>query len=249
MTHHDTSHITFETFEKDILPNKIVDSLLTLIKEKQLLPGDKLPPERELARMMNVGRPSLREALRALSVMNVIEVHPGAGAYVSALQPEQLVEHLDFVFALDNSSIFHLFDTRKTLEIRTVTVAAELITPQEIAKLESCVAQMAVSIKDPVRLDEIDREFHKTIAAATKNPILFQFVSVVNQLGKKSRCISYNLPEALRQTFDEHMAIIEALKAHDVYAAQQAMLYHLERAELHLRQLLPDNKPDQTTPA
>lgn len=230
----------FEALEKDTLPNRIVDSLLGLITEKRLLPGDKLPPERELAQMMNVGRPVLREALRALAVMNVIEIRPGSGAYVSALQPEQLVRHLDFVFSLDNSSIFQLIDARKTLELRTAALAAKQITTEEIAELESYLAQMVANIYDPEKCDEFDRSFHRKIASASRNPILFQFVAVVNQLGGKSRRRSYGLPDALPETFDEHQAIVDALNARDPKAARKAMAYHLDQAELHLRQLLPE---------
>ena len=242
MTNSTTNSVVFQTFQKDILADKIVDSLLSLITEKRLLPGDKLPPERELAQMMSVGRPVLREALRALSVMNVIEIRPGSGAYVSALQPEQLVQHLDFVFSLDNSSIFHLIDARKTLELRTASLAAQNITEEEIEKLEQYLAQMIANVDNPEKCDVLDREFHKTIAAAAQNPILFQFVSVINQLGANSRRQSYKLPEALEQTFGEHQAIIDALKLQDSEKAQEAMLYHLARAELHLRQLLPDEE-------
>lgn len=242
-----TNHVTFETLEKDILANKIVDSLLNLITEKQLLPGDKLPPERELAQMMHVGRPALREALRALSVMKVIEIRPGSGAYVSALEPEQLVQPLEFVFSLDNSSIFHLINARKILELYTVTEAAKQITPEEIAKLESLLAQMAANINDPEKCDELDREFHKTIAAAAKNPILYQFVSVVNHLGSKSRRKSYGLPGVLPPTFDEHQAIVDGLKAHAPERAQEAMRYHLDQAELHLRQLIRRQSSENNT--
>lgn len=231
----------FEALEKDTLPNRIVDSLLNLITEKRLLPGDKLPPERELALMMNVGRPALREALRALAVMNVIEIRPGSGAYVSALQPEQLVQHLDFVFSLDNSSIFQLIDTRKTLELRTAALAAKQITAVEIAELESYLAGMIANLHNPEKCDKFDRSFHKKIAAASRNPILFQFVSVVNQLGGKSRRRSYGLPDALPETIDEHQAIIDALKTGDPKAARKAMSHHLGQAEVHLRQLLPES--------
>ncbi|RMG96825.1 MAG: FadR family transcriptional regulator [Chloroflexi bacterium] len=242
-----THHVTFQTLEKDILANKIVDSLLNLISEKQLLPGDKLPPERELARMMNVGRPALREALRALSVMKVIEIRPGSGAYVSALEPEQLVQPLEFVFSLDNSSIIHLVNARRILELNTVVEAAKQITPEEITKLESLLVQMADNIDNPEKCDELDREFHKTIASAARNPILYQFVSVVNQLGSKSRQKSYGLPGVLPPTLDEHRAIVDALKAHAPERAQEAMRYHLDQAELHLRQLIDTQTPATNT--
>ncbi|MEZ4639744.1 MAG: FadR/GntR family transcriptional regulator [Caldilineaceae bacterium] len=227
----------FESVEKDLLPNKIVNSLLALIKERQLLPGDRLPPERELAQMMNVGRPSLRAALRALALMNVIEIHPGAGTYVSSLEPERLVEHLDFVFALDDSSVLQLFDARRTLELRTAALAAQCITDAEIAQLEAILAEWAAAEDDEAR-EEADREFHKLIAISSRNPILARFVMIVNQLGTESRWRAYGLPTAIDKTMDEHRAIVDALRRHDPKAAEAAMLHHLEHAEVYLRQIL-----------
>jgi DNA-binding FadR family transcriptional regulator len=235
-----TKPVAFETFEKDVLPEKIVKSLLSLIKEKQLLPGDKLPPERELAELMHVGRPALREALRALSIMNVVEVRPGSGTYVTALQPEQLVAHLDFVFALDEPSILHLFDTRKTLELRTVALAAQYISDGEIAELENCLAAMIEAADDPENRERLDRKFHRLIAIASGNLFLARFIRVVNRLGIQYRWQTDQFPGATAQAARDHQAIIDALKAHDPETAHQIMLQHLKHAEQNLRLLLSD---------
>lgn len=243
----DSSQVVFEKFEKDILPTKIVNSLLTLIKERQLQPGDKLPPERELATMMNVGRPSLRAALRALAVMNVVEIYPGSGTFVSSLEPEKLVERLDFVFSLDDSSILQLFDARKTVELRTVALAATHISDEEIAELKAFLVEMcglAASNHSlaSMELEEIDREFHRLIAEASRNPILHRFVSVVNQMAAESRRRTFNMPGATEETLEDHQVIIDALDSHDPELAQQAMLRHLENAEKHLRQLVQERE-------
>ena len=117
------SKVTFGTLEKEVLPDKIVDRLLTLIKDRQLEPGDRLPPERELAVTMGVSRPSLRAALRALAVMNVIEIRQGSGAYITALEPQQLMAHLDFVFSLNDSTFLQLFDARRIIEVGIAALA------------------------------------------------------------------------------------------------------------------------------
>ncbi|MCP5094065.1 MAG: FadR family transcriptional regulator, partial [Chloroflexi bacterium] len=105
----------FGTFAKAALPEQIANRILQMITDRELRPGDKLPAERELATRMNVGRPALREALRGLALMNVIEIRQGAGAYVTDLQPAQLVQHLDFVFSLTDSKFLDLFDARKVV--------------------------------------------------------------------------------------------------------------------------------------
>jgi GntR family transcriptional repressor for pyruvate dehydrogenase complex len=231
----------FEAVEKDLLPTKIVNSLLALIKQKRLLPGNKLPPERELAQIMNVSRPSLRAALQTLATMNVIDIHPGSGAYVSELDPERLVQHLDFIFALDDSSVLQLFDVRRTLELRTAALAARAITAEEITELEADLVAWDRASNDDAR-EAADREFHQHIAAASRNPLLYRFVSIVTQLGKESRCRSYRLPRAIDNTRQEHRAIIDALRAQDVDRAEQAMLSHLQEAEKFLRQMVTEEQ-------
>lgn len=231
----------FEAVEKDLLPNKIVNSLLALIKKKQLLPGHKLPPERELAQIMNVSRPSLRAALGVLAAMHIIEIHPGSGAYVSRLAPDRLVQHLDFIFALDDTSVSQLFDARRTLEGHTAALAAQSINPDELDALDAYLAAWDVAATDEQR-EEVDREFHKQIAAAARNPILYRFVSIVTQLGKESRGRSFRLPQAIDNTRQEHRAIVNALRAHDADGACQAMLAHLQGAETYLRQMVAEEQ-------
>lgn len=231
----------FEAVEKDLLPNKIVNSLLALIKTKQLLPGHKLPPERELAQIMNVSRPSLRAALGVLSAMHIIEIHPGSGAYVSRLEPDRLVQHLDFIFALDDTSVSQLFDARRTLEVRTVALAAQSINADELDALDAYLAAWDAAATDDQR-EEVDREFHKQIAAAARNPILYRFVSIITQLGKESRGRSFRLPKAIDNTRQEHRAIVNALRAHDAVEACQAMLTHLQGAEAYLRQMVAEDQ-------
>ena len=104
----------FRTVSKNAVAEDIVDQLLSLIREKKLRSGDKLPPEREFAVMMDVSRPSLREALRVLSVMGVVQLRHGSGIYVTALEPARLVEHL-ILSSLDDSTYLQLFETRKAL--------------------------------------------------------------------------------------------------------------------------------------
>lgn len=218
----------FGTFEKSALPEQISAKLLSLIKERQLRPGDKLPPERELAAIMGVSRPSLREALRALAIMNVIEIHQGSGTYVSSLEPGLLVEHLDFVFSLDDSTFLQLFEARKILEAGIVEVAAQRITDQEIAELEACLTRSLKSVNDHQAFLQTDLELHEKIAAASKNPILIRFMAAISQLGIASRRRTVEIPGIPEQVLKDHRAIVEALKARDPQAARQALLQHLK---------------------
>lgn len=224
----------FSTVERKILWEQIAEQLLTMLKEKQLRPGDQLPPERELAAIMQVSRPSLREALRALSMMNVLEVRQGAGTFVTSLETELLVEHLDLVLSLEDSTIFELFEARKIVEVGIVGLAAERISEEELAELEAGLSRSQEALNHPVDFLQADMELHKTITKAARNPIMSRVVDSISRLGLISRSRTVELPGVQAQTLEDHRAIVSALKARDPEAAQQAMLQHLDHVEQSL---------------
>ncbi|GLV54689.1 hypothetical protein KDH_15360 [Dictyobacter sp. S3.2.2.5] len=161
---------SFQVIPKSAVAEDIVSHLLLLIREKKLRPGDKLPPERELAAMMQVSRPSLREALRTLSIMRVVELRHGSGTYITALEPSALVEHLDFVFSLDDSTYLQLFQTRKILEPGICALAARHITEEELTQLEACVERSKVGPDNPEAYLQADLDLHEIITQAARNP-------------------------------------------------------------------------------
>ncbi len=232
-----TAEIPFETLKRDVLSEKIAHALLNLIKEKQLRPGDRLPPERELAAMMNVSRPSLREALRALQIMNIIDNRQGSGTYVASLEPERLVEHLDIIFTLNDSTYIELFEARKILEVGIAELAAHTITADEIAGLETCLERAQEALNDPEAFLEIDLELHRSILEATGNTILSLFMRSISQLSIFSRRRTAEHFDVRRQTIDDHRAIVQALKSRDPMAARQAMLDHLSHVEVRMKQI------------
>lgn len=231
----------FGTFKKSAISEDIVESLLSLIRERELRPGDKLPAERELAAMMHVSRPSLREALRALAIMNVIEIRQGDGTYVTSLKPELLMSHLDFVFALSDSAFLELFQARKVLEPGIVAMAAERIDDAELIALEECVDRSLALVDDHHAFLEADMELHERIARAAKNSILAQFMASISQLGKVSRRRTVALPGVTRQSVQDHLAIVAALKERDPAAARAAMLHHLRNVERELAHQVSDS--------
>jgi GntR family transcriptional repressor for pyruvate dehydrogenase complex len=229
--------IPYESLKRDVLSEKIAHSLLNLIKEKQLRPGDRLPPERELAAMMNVSRPSLREALRALQIMNIIDNRQGSGTYITSLEPERLVEHLDIIFTLNDSTYIELFEARKILEAGAAELAAREITDEEIDELENCVERAREALDDPEAFLEIDLDLHRRILEATDNKILALFMRSISQLSILSRRRTAEHIDVRRQTIKDHHAIVQALKSREPGAARTAMLDHLSHVERRMKQI------------
>ncbi|HVU68515.1 MAG TPA: FadR/GntR family transcriptional regulator [Ktedonobacteraceae bacterium] len=224
----------FETLPRNALSEDIVSKLLALLKEKKLQPGDRLPPERELAERLQVSRPSLREALRALSIMHVVEIRQGSGTYISSLEPKRLVEHLDFVFALSDATYLSLFEARKVVEVGICGLAAQRITDEEIARLESCLEKSLSGVTEPELYFQADVELHEIITEAAASPILSRIMAGISQLSLASRKRTVVLPGIAEQVIEDHRAIIQALKQRAPEAARQAMYQHLTHVEQRL---------------
>ena len=230
--------IDFGTFERGILSRQIAERIVGLIREQHLRPGDRLPPERELAARMGVSRPSLREALRALSIMSIIDHRQGSGTYVASLEPKRLIEHLDFVFALDDSTYLDLLEARKVLETGLAEIAARRMTDVAIKALEVCQARL-IEAEDDEAFLEADVELHNAICAAAQNPILARIMGSLVKLGIHSRRRTVKIARIRGQTIDDHRRIIAAIRAHDPQGAFQAMLDHLQTVEKGLKGTSP----------
>ena len=225
----------FTVIPRSTLPEEVANRLLTLIKEQELRPGAKLPAERNLARMMEVGRPAVREALRALALMRVVDIRQGDGTYITSLEPSQLIAHLDFVFPKDRVALVQLLEARRVVEAGNARLAASRVTESQIAALGDLVVSLADSIDDLDRFSELDIALHEAICAAANNFLLSQFMNIVSALGKVSRERTGGLREVREAALRDHRRIVDALRAHDPDAAQRAMLDHLDHVERGLK--------------
>ncbi len=202
-----------------------------MIKEEQLKPGDMLPPERELASTMGVSRPSLREALRALSIMNIIENRQGSGTYVASLEPERLVEHLDIVFSLDDLTFQELFEARRIIEVGIAGIAAEMCKPEDITELNAIHEKSIESVNDTEEFMNCDLELHNKILQITQNPILNLFMRSITKLSIMSRKRTNEYLDIRKQTVIDHFEIIEAIIQKNPNAAKLAMMKHLDHVK------------------
>ena len=229
----------FDVVDRKTLSKQIAEQLLAMLREGQLKPGDQLPPERELAARMQVSRPSLREALRALAIMNVLEVRQGAGTFVTSLETDLLLEHLDFVVSLDDSSLLDLFEARKIVELGIVDLAAQRITDEELAELEQGLSRTWKTVDDAAAFLEADADLHKAITRSARNPIMSRVIDSIDKLLLLSRSRTIELPGVRHRTAEDHEAIVTALAQRDAERAREAMLQHLN----HVEQAFVDSEP------
>jgi GntR family transcriptional repressor for pyruvate dehydrogenase complex len=157
---------------------------------------------------------------------------------VTQLDTAQLVQHLDFVFSLNDSAIMDLFDARKIVEAGIAELAAQRITDEDIDRLEDCLQKSVDSAHEPELFLHADLELHTLIATIARSPILFSFIESIHQLGLASRRRTGRLSGITGQSMNDHHLIVEALKARDPQAAREAMLAHLGNVEEKLRRLV-----------
>jgi GntR family transcriptional repressor for pyruvate dehydrogenase complex len=225
------SQYAFNNLKRSSTAERIVENLITLIRERSLKLGDKLPPERQLCEMIGVSRPILREALKALQVMNIIDIRQGAGAYIKSLEPEDVVEHLDIVFHLDSSLYHDLYEARRVIEVSIASMAAEKIHDRELVLIEENIRQAAADIDNEQAFAERDLELHEMILKAAGNRVIPVFMQSINKLALLIRQKTNAMPSIRKNTIKDHKAILRALKNHDPQESARAMERHIRNVE------------------
>jgi len=206
---------------------QVARQLLALVQNGTLKSGEQLPPERELAATMEVSRPSLREALRALSLLGVLRIRQGGGVFVSSLDPESLLAPLHFFISLNVKNVEDLFEARLVIESEITRIAAEKIDKESLAELKECVNFEAHELDDEDRFIASDVKFHKILFEVVDNAFLHSFATSLHILGKASREITGHIPGVIQQSLEDHERIVKAIEARDADAAAKAMKRHL----------------------
>jgi DNA-binding FadR family transcriptional regulator len=202
-----------------------------MILRGELVAGQKLPPERELATRLGVSRPSLREAIRALITLNILESRHGHGTFVTSLDPELLIEPIDFVLRANEANLAALFEARRALEAGAAALAAERASDLDLARMEEHVKRDQQVVGDVEAFLRHDVQFHDMIRRAAQSPILSSLLGSIAALSIESRRRTGQEIAARQKSVADHQAMVRALKARDPRASYQAMIEHLSHAE------------------
>jgi DNA-binding FadR family transcriptional regulator len=227
----------------------VVQGIRDLIIKGKLQPGDRLPVEKDLAEALGVSRNPLREGVRALSMMGVLETRQGAGTYVTALDSSLLLAPMGFVVELhDRSGAHHLHAVRRMLETEAAGRAARSISPDDLAAaeqtLERIEAELAKAEPDHEAIIDDDIAFHRIVARSSDNPVLAALIEALSGRTIRDRLWrSVSQHGADEATHAEHRSILAALTTHDADRARARMAAHLFAVEDYLRQRPPANEP------
>jgi len=221
----------------------VVAHVRTLINRGTLGPGARLPAERQLAQQVGVSRPTVRAGLRTLAALGVVRSRRGSGTYIPDGPPTLGVEALTFVAALHNFSGDDFYEARRILEVAAAGLAAERATPEQLATLADEVAGLFASMTERQVFLVHDISFHRSIAAASGNPIIASLVEMVSALyyDRRRATAERAVDRDLHAAADAHRRIYQAVRARDPERARQLMNDHLVEARAY--QLREDAKP------
>jgi GntR family transcriptional repressor for pyruvate dehydrogenase complex len=220
----------FEAIRKNRVHEEVAKQIERLIVQK-LQPGDKLPGERELAEMLGVSRSSIRDAIRRLEIVGLVEPRQGAGTVVREISTATLVSPLANVIAHRRQLVGELLDFRRMLEPPLAARAATHASNGEIAGMDEILRRQDKKIRQGELAVEEDTEFHYRIALASGNSVVLKVMDVVMDLLRETRSRSLQTEGRPQKSLAGHKRILAAIRRHDAAAAETAMRVHIQDVE------------------
>ncbi|MDD2308683.1 MAG: FadR/GntR family transcriptional regulator [Desulfuromonadaceae bacterium] len=227
--------MNFQPIKPKKVSTQIADQIRSSILAGEFAPGDKLPPERELAEMFGVSRPSVREALNVLASSGLVMSYQGGGTVVMSLVETSSVNPLSELIRVQQDRALDVIEVRKSMESWTAWYAAERALPEDIRRMEEIIAGMQRNLETKQPSEDLDANLHIVIARATHNIVWLHLMQslfdAMKQFQQTVWRAVYLTQEDHQLLFEHHNSIVEAIKARDPQTARDAMLHHLTFAE------------------
>lgn len=220
--------------------DRAISAIKQMVMDGTLKPGDRLPTEAELSERIGVSRNSLREAVKALEVVRVLDVRRGDGTYVTSLEPELLMEVMSFVVDLhQDDTVLELLAVRRLLEPSAAAMATGRLDSSDLTHLSTMVDEIADGGTELDALVAHDVEFHHTISAASGNSYLASLLDSLSSSTLRARVWrGLTQDDAVDRTLAEHRAIVDALASGDAELVRALSLAHVTGVEQWLRRAL-----------
>ena len=221
------------------LTDEAIDKIKGMITSGELGPGDRLPKEADLAERLGLSRNSLREAVKALSMIRVLDVRQGDGTYVTSLEPDLLLDALSFVVDFHrDDTVLQFLEVRRILEPSATALATERMSDADIAKLQSVLDALGETPAIEALVAN-DLEFHRLIAAGSGNAVLCSLIDGLSGPTTRARIWRGLTQEgAAARTREQHQAIVDAITARQPELARSWATIHVAGVEEWLRRAL-----------
>lgn len=232
------------------IPNMVVNQIVKLITDGVLKPGDKLPSELEMTRRFGISRISLREAMKLLEAKGFIESHGRKGKYIRSVLDEALSSTIEGMISVDHEKIWELLFVRRLIDSEAAALAAAHATREQVDGLLAFIREVeALGTERIVEKREGGRlyaKFYNDLADATNNTIFAHLMKSISSMLRGalpySRTKLQSVPGSSRAIYEQHVEVIEAIKARKPEKARAAMRAHIDWLETSLKRILMESK-------
>ena len=239
--------ITFAEVNRTSVTDQAIESFLDLVRRGVLRAGDRLPSQRALVVQMKLSQTAVREALKALSTIGVIETRPGHGTFVRSVSPDILVRPEFLFFVLERDTLLHALDVRKILEVEAIALAAERATADDLAEMGRILREIQEGLNNKGSEFRHSPDLHFTIAKATHNPILITLIKpFIGLLVHHAAAVGARHPRAKEIEYAKHAELYEAVLTRDPEKARQTMRIHLEESRRMVLQAFSEHSADNS---
>jgi len=220
---------TVETERHGKTSEEVVSQLREMIHRGDLRPGDRLPPERDLAKQLGVSRPTLRAGIRTLAAVGVLHSKQGAGTFVTGTDKSPALDAnpLRLMAALHGFTSDEMFEARIAIEMDVAGLAAERATSEHLAEMAEEIAEMFASLEEPEEYLVHDMRFHQLVAAASGNRILTALMNMIATILFETRSKTVHRALDLKESSEYHLSIYRCIRDRNPEAARQTMMEHL----------------------
>ena len=218
------------------ISDELIARFKELIEKGVFVPGHRLPPERDLAEALAVSRPTLRQSMRALQIMGVIKARQGSGSYLADSAGEIMRVPVEFALAFKNVARTDLFETRRTLEVKLASLAAERRTSDDLEAMRASLREMESAMGDPEAWCRSEPQFHNCIVQAARNGVMATIIEMLSQMLMQSRKETVRLLSDYPSSYRSHENIYVEIEKQDSAGAATAMMEHFALMEMRARQ-------------
>jgi GntR family transcriptional repressor for pyruvate dehydrogenase complex len=233
----------FAPVVKESLSDRLARQIRGMIHRGDYAQGDRLPTIMEMAKRWRVGHPTIREALKRLETMGVVEIRHGSGVYVTRSEDVLVMASQFYAGKVTKKLLADLIRTRMPLEVQSVADAVRNATPQDILELRRLLTTAGQNLENDTVLNETNMAFHRRIAVASKNAVLPQLLDVLAELFTNEQRLILDIFGSRERDHREHVGILKAIEARDEKLAVRRMKKHLEGVEAAVLRWDPEKHP------
>lgn len=234
---------SFEPVVKQSLPDRLARQIRGTIQSGNYRRGDRLPPIVEMARRFEVGQPSIREALKKLEAMGVVQIRHGAGVFVTRSEEVLVLASPDYSGTVSKKLLLDLIQARIPIESQSVADCVRNATPEHVKELRRILADAGQHLADAERLNAVNMAFHGKIAEASGNSVTAQLLAVLHDLFTAEQRLILDIFGSREADHAGHLEILDAIERRDEELAVERMRAHLESVRAAILRWNPDDHP------